>query len=103
MMVLSPAVIGSPNSLLICARLERFSCNDCNKLKLLIVDSSVGIHHIRVHAVERVHTHFLLDAVAPALIASRVQIFLDGLADSHILNLNLITKLYRRFGRGAAQ
>jgi len=42
--------------------------------------------------VKGVHAFLLLDAVAPALVASRVQIFLDDLADSDILNLDLVAE-----------
>src|SRR6476646_11164805 len=45
-MVLSPATIGSPNTLVTWARVERLSCNDCNKVKLLIrtpFPSSAGV------------------------------------------------------------
>ena len=52
---------------------------------------------------KRVYARLLLDAVTPALVASRVQIPLHGLADSHIFNLSLIAELYRLLGRVAAQ
>ena len=48
------------------------------------------------------HTFLLLDAVTPTLVASRMQIFLDRFADSHILDLNLMAELHRRFARGTA-
>src|SRR6267142_6960780 len=50
---------------------------------------ALRIHNVRIHPMKRMHARLLLDAVTPAPVASRVQIFLDGLADSHIFNLNL--------------
>src|SRR5438445_5550039 len=102
MIVFSPAVIGSPKTLLTFAAVARFSCNDCNKVKLLIIDSSVGIHPFRIHAMERVHSRFLLDAVTPVLVAPRVQIFLYRLADCHVLDLNLMAEFHGRLRRSTA-
>jgi hypothetical protein len=64
--------------------------------------SSVTRHGLGIHAMERMHAFLLLDAVAASLVAPGVQIFLHDLADSYILDLDLMAEINRRFGGGTS-
>jgi hypothetical protein len=67
------------------------------KPALIVVEGmpALRIHYFPVHSMKRVYARLLLDAVTTVLVASRVQILLHCLADSHIFNLSLIAELYR--------
>ena len=64
--------------------------------------SPLDPHDLAIHLVKGVDALFLLRAVTAAMVAARVEIFLDDLTDGFVLELDLVAECERLAGGRAA-